>query len=72
MEPAPQKCPLVTWPDTSVLLTTLNVVLVSPLALPVSLKIRLACVVDGKVNRAMPLRVVVVSSVLTPLLVLTE
>jgi hypothetical protein len=41
---APQKSPLVTWPLTSVSLTTLNCVSESPLALSFSLKIKLASV----------------------------
>jgi hypothetical protein len=61
----------VTWPLTSVFETTVNCVLLAPFWLPVSLKIRLACVVEGKVKRAMPLRVVVVSSVVTWLLSVT-
>ena len=72
MLPAPQKWPEVTEPETSVLLTMFQLVAESPFWLPLSLKIRLACVVDGKVKRAMPERVVAVSSVLTPLLVVTE
>ena len=40
--------------------------MLKPLALPLSLKIRFACVVDGKVNEAMPDRGVTVSCVVTP------
>ena len=67
MNPAPQKWPERTEPEISELLTTVHVVASSPFWLPFSLKIRLACVVDGKVKRAMPERVVAVSSVFTPL-----
>lgn len=55
------------WPLTSVLLTTLNWVLESPFWLALSLKIRLAWVVDGNVNEAIPERGVTVSWVVTPL-----
>ena len=50
-----------------VLLITLKVVAVSPAALSSSLKIRLAAVEAGKVKSAIPVRVVAVSWVVTPL-----
>ena len=66
MAEAPQKWPPTIEPLISLLLTTVNVV--APALSPLdSLKIRFACVVDGYVNFAMPLRVVAVSSVVTPL-----
>ena len=59
---------MVTEPCTSVLLMTLKLVAESPFALPSSLKIRFACVLAGNVNCAIPVRVVAVSAVVTPLL----
>jgi hypothetical protein len=64
---APQKPPEVTEPCTSVSLTTVKLVAESPFWLPSSLKIRFAWVVAGNVKSAMPVRVVAVSSVVTPL-----
>ena len=49
------------------LLTTEKVVAESPFWLPSSLKIRLASVLDGKVKSAIPVLVVAVSAVVTPL-----
>jgi hypothetical protein len=60
--------PDVAVPCTSVLLTTVKLVAESPFWLPSSLKIKLAAVVDGKVKSAMPVLVVAVSAVVTPLL----
>ena len=65
MASAPQKCPEVTEPRTSVELTISNAGSVTAVAPPPSLKTRFACVVAGYVNRAMPERVVAVSSVFT-------
>ncbi len=67
MLPAPQKLPDVAEPWTSVLLTTLQLVAESPFWLSSSLKIRLAALLDGNVKSARPVRVVAVSSVVTPL-----
>ena len=67
MNPAPQKCPDVTEPDTSVGLTTVHVWFDVPFWLPLSLNCRFACDVDGNVNRPIPDRSAVVSSVVTPL-----
>lgn len=67
MNPAPQKCPEVTEPETSVGLTTFQVWAEVPFWLPLSLNTRLDWVLDGKVNLAIPERRAAVSSVFTPL-----
>src|SRR5436305_744087 len=61
---APQKCPLVAEPRISFVPTTWTVLADVPFWLSRSLMIRSACDVLGNVHRAMPLRVVAVSSVL--------
>jgi hypothetical protein len=62
----PQKYPEVTEPVSSSFPTTCALVATSGSWLPVSLNSRLACVVAGKVNSAMPARVVSVSLTPTP------
>ena len=64
MSAAPQKWPLVAEPCTSLVPTTVTVLAEVPFWLSRSLRSRSAWDVAGNVQRAMPLRVVAVSSVL--------